>query len=113
MKLFEVTDKTTIACGDCYRWAFKYTMYEDSEYTLVHANVTDMWSGKTYPHAWAENGTTVKDWQTMEAGSSKYAGKGWPQEDFYELFKPSDITKYKQENAAKLAAQSKHFGPWD
>jgi len=103
----------TIACGHCFDYAWR-RIFEDKSLTLVHATVHEPFNreGKTYEHAWVEKNGLVQDWQTMEIGMSKYAKKGWPIKDFYELFKPENIRRYNWEDVKKHIAKHKHYGPW-
>ena len=103
--------ENTIPVGLCYKYAYQRIM-KDDKLTLVHATVHNPWDGKAYVHAWVEEGNLVQDWQTMEAGSSKYAKKGWPVKEYYAAFNPKDIKKYNQVETMKNAAKGKHYGPW-
>jgi len=112
----------TIALGDCYRYAYHRTSEEGG--TLVHGTVEQPFArpSRSYGHAWVEHEGTVYDWQTMEAhGGGNWMGKGYPQEVFYELFKPTEMTRYTSEEALTAAASSTggrlgggaHYGPWE
>lgn len=102
----------TIPIGLCFKYAYQQAV-TDEKLTLVHGIVQDPYTGKSYPHAWVENGRLVKDWQTMEMGGSKYAKKGWPLKAFYDAFNPTKLTKYKGKIEIGLkAVRSKHYGPW-
>ena len=50
----------------------------------------------------------VKDWQTMKAGSSKWAGKGWPKREYYKAWNPKDMKKYTPFDAAEKFRQTKY-----
>jgi len=107
MKLAEV-----IACGECLSWAMKTAMM-DKSVDVLYAMVHDPWDGKKFAHAWVEKGNKAMDWQTMEAGLSKYAGKGWPKKEFYKAYKPKNIKKY---TAKEAVANRKKYGSimgWD
>lgn len=103
----------TIACGQCFSYAWRRVL-DDHSLTLVHATVHEPFNreGKTYEHAWVEKNGLVQDWQTMELGMSKYAKKGWPLKDFYELFKPENIREYTWDDVTKYTNKYKHYGPW-
>ena len=73
----------TIACGECLSYAWRtYIVNQDNKSAnrrmkIAFGTVQNKWisNNKRYPHAWVEDGRLVKDWQTMKAGSSKYAEK--------------------------------------
>jgi len=111
------------ACGDCYRWAFKHHLLfkaEGKDPVLKHGKVLDRWGdtsvgqGNHYDHAWLEVEGLAMDWQTMEnpARGGKYAGKGWPIDEFYEYHEPQDIQSYTGMEPAELRSITKHTGPW-
>jgi len=101
----------TIACGDCYRWAYR-EVAKDPNLTLVHGTATDF-DGKPFAHAWVESGDRVMDWQTMEQGMSKFGKEGgWPKDVFYDFYKPKNIQRYTSDQAVRIGPRNKHFGPW-
>jgi hypothetical protein len=89
----------------------------------VHGTVSAPFSSppRRYMHAWVERGGTVYDWQTMVAGhGGKYRGIGYPVAVFYDLYKPTDVTRYTTDEALTAFARSRggresglqHYGPW-
>lgn len=87
--------------------------HNSGDIVLVHAYVNDPWfKGLNYAHGWIEEDGLVKDWQTIENGSSKYAGKGWPIDEFYEAYTPEDIVKYDFDKMLKAVLKYEHYGPW-
>lgn len=112
MKIAEVT----IPMGDCFGWACKQhleNIAHNRPSTLVHAIAKHPWDGHQYPHAWIEDDDKVYDWQTMVAGASKYAKQGWPKDEFYGAFEPSQIRKYTGSQPGRMIAKHRHFGPWE
>ena len=100
------------ACGQCFSYAIVQAML-DKSVTVVHAVVSDPWSGKRYQHAWVEKGGRAMDWQSMEAKLGKYPGKGWPVREFYKVYNPKRVKKYSGKEAVALRKQFGHAGPWD
>jgi hypothetical protein len=100
-----------IPCGDCFNYAFLDHITRKPS-TLVHAIVQHPHSGKKFYHAWTEDDNKVYDWQTMKLGMSKYAGQGWPKDEFYSVYKPTDIKKYPG-SVGNFRSKFKHTGPWE
>ena len=94
----------TIACGECLSYTYKQTMknHKKKNFKAVYGTVQNklVSNNKRYEHAWVEDGNKVKDWQTMEAGSSKYAGKGWPIKKFYKFWNVKKEKKYTPQEVA-------------
>ncbi len=101
----------TITCGQCFKWAFE-EIRKNRRGVLKHGQITHPFTGKKYFHAWIEDGRVVKDWQTMKAGLSKYAGKGWPKDVFDKTFDPKQVKTYSQGEALVKGLKKKQFGPW-
>ncbi len=102
--------ESTIACGECFSWAFKNQKETD---TLVHATVQPPMHDKRFPHAWIERGNKVLDWQTMVLGTSKFGKKGWPKKDFYDVFEPKNVKKFDRKKSRQNIFKYEHYGPWD
>ena len=66
-----------------------------------------------YQHAWVEKDGSVYDWQTLELRMGKYAGKVWPQIEFYQVFVPSFVKKYTPELALQKMWDTGTKGPWE
>ena len=109
--------ESTIACGECLSYAWKTYMVNQNNKRMrvAFGTVQNEWisNNKRYPHAWIEDGNLVKDWQTMVAGSSKYAGKGWPKKEFYSFWKPKNVKKYTTKEAADTYLEKKSMIGWD
>ena len=110
-----------IACGQCYSWAYREV--QESGGTLVHGTVSEPFAHPPhqYDHAWVERRGKVYDWQTMEAHhGGKFSGNGYPKKIFYELFKPTRMTRYSAAKAMDAIVKSRggidgggmHYGPW-
>jgi hypothetical protein len=108
----EQQQQQVVPLGLCYQWAYDQIKNGKKGVKLVHGKVKHPWTGKEYHHAWIEDGNKVKDWQTMEAGSSKHAGKGWPKKEFYKLYQPTETTEYDNTSAMRNATKHRHYGPW-
>ena len=87
IKEFDVCNDKICSLGMSFEKDFPKLLKETIEemhklYFTMTNNASGDWkwisNNKRYNHAWAEDRGKVKDWQTMKAGSSKYAGKGWP-----------------------------------
>ena len=109
MKLIDLFEAT--ATGDCYRAAGKYII-ENSEYTLVHAEVTGQahLEGIKYGHAWVEKGNTV-----IDVSNGRFIKM--PKADYYAMGKISTtkgkMFRYTSTEAIRAMVSSKHWGPWD
>ena len=107
----------TIACGECLSYAYKYAVKNlgKKNVKIVYGTVQNKWisGGKRYNHAWVEDGNLVKDWQTMKAGSSKYAGKGWPKREFYKVWNVKNEKKYTPQEVADNFRKYKSIMGWD
>ena len=109
----------TIACGDCYRWAFGY-VHDHPDAVLVHGTVAEpMGSGKRIDHAWVVHDGVVKDWQTMEAHfGGKFRGKGYPEAVYYDLWSARPEEEYTVDTLWSAASRDAketgrmHYGPW-
>ena len=121
IKLVQLLTEATIACGECLSYAWKMSMYNQSNKTanrkmkIVYGSVQNKWlaEGRRYKHAWVEDGNLVKDWQTMVLGMSKWAKKGWPKKRFYDFYHPKDMKKYTPADAAEKFRQTKSMMGWD
>ena len=90
IKLKQLLSEATIACGECLSYAWKMSMYNQSNKTanrkmkIVYGSVQNKWlaEGRRYKHAWVEDGNLVKDWQTMVLGMSKWRRKVGQKKDF-------------------------------
>jgi len=110
--------RVAAACGDCYRWAYQDVRRNGG--VLVHGTVRIPLSKRAHTHAWVERGGKVYDWQTMEAGLSRWARKGWPKDEFYAAMSPTRMTRYEADDALMAFARSRggresggiHYGPW-
>lgn len=101
------------AAGQCFTWAFREYLRRRAageDVALVHARVSPP-GGSTYWHAWIESQGRAYDWQTMEAGLSRYAGQGWPIDIFRETFRPTDEKRFTGPVGAQRARYG-HTGPW-
>ena len=116
IKLKDILNET-IACGECLSYTYKQTMknHKKKNFKAVYGTVQNklVSNNKRYNHAWVEEGNKVKDWQTMKAGSSKYAGKGWPKKEFYSFWKPKNVKKYTTKEAADTYLEKKSMIGWD
>jgi uncharacterized membrane protein (UPF0127 family) len=117
-------ERKTIACGECYPWAFNEFIKSGGRgMTLNHGTIVAPQSlnTKRYGHAWIEKGGRIFDWQMMVMGDGgKFRGKGYPKDIFKELFKPKDVNTYRTTEEALLAVASAekkhgktHYGPWE
>ena len=124
IKLRQLISEATIACGQCLSYAWKtYMVKQDDKQAnkkmkIVFGTVQNKWisKGKRYPHAWVEDGSLVKDWQTNDPKgprTSKWAMKGWPKKEFYKFWNPKDIKKYTPAAAAEKFRQTKSMMGWD
>jgi len=101
-----------IACGDCYRWAFRYAV-NHPDAVIVHGAVQEPLGARRYPHAWVLHQGRVKDWQTIEAGfGGKWQGKGYPMRTFKALWKPEESVRYSATDAIRLSVAARHYGPF-
>ncbi len=113
--------EATIACGECLSYAWKMGIINqdnkqaNKKMKIAYGTVQNKWisKGKRYRHAWVEDGNLVKDWQTMKAGSSKYAGKGWPKREFYKVWNVKNEKKYTPQEVADNFRKYKSIMGWD
>ena len=106
-----------IACGECVSWAWKYYMTHqpDKKAKVVFGTVQNKWisKGKRYKHVWiVDKKNIVKDWQTMVAGSSKYAFKGMPMKFFKDTWHPKIDRTYGMKEAADHYLRTKTMLGW-
>ena len=124
IRLKQLLFEATIACGECLSYAWKMSMYNQSNKTanrkmkIVYGSVQNKWlaEGRRYKHAWVEDGNLVKDWQTNDPKgprTSKWAMKGWPKKEFYKFWNPKDMKKYTPAAAAEKFRQTKSMMGWD
>jgi anti-sigma regulatory factor (Ser/Thr protein kinase) len=109
--------KETIACGECLSYAYTYAVKSlgKKNVKITYGTVQNKWisNNKRYNHAWAEDRGKVKDWQTMKAGSSKYAGKGWPIKEFYKFWNVKNEKKYEPLEVIQNYTKHKSIIGWD
>ena len=115
IKLKDILNET-IACGECLSYTYKQTMknHKKKNFKAVYGTVQNKLvnNNKRYNHAWVEEANKVKDWQTMEAGSSKYAGKGWPIREFYKFWNVKNQKKYAPQEVADNFRKYKTIEGW-
>lgn len=87
--------------GTCYQDAWRFLIREE-EGELVHGSVQTI--GKRIDHAWVELPTGF----IWEPESGEFMKKKY----FYERAEPQVHARYSGEQAAIMAARTKHFGPW-
>ena len=107
----------TIACGECLSYVYTYAVRSlgKKNVKIAYGTVQNKWisNNKRYNHAWAEDRGKVKDWQTMKAGSSKYAGKGWPIKEFYKFWNVKNEKKYEPLEVIQNYTKHKSIIGWD
>ena len=107
----------TIACGECLSYVYTYAVKSlgKKNVKITYGTVQNKWisNNKRYNHAWAEDRGKVKDWQTMKAGSSKYAGKGWPIKEFYKFWNVKKEKKYEPLEVIQNYTKHKSIIGWD
>lgn len=86
---------------DCFRNAAIYAMQNGGD--VVHGTVTNK-GGKTFLHAWVEEGDLVTD-PTSDAQIEKSR--------YYQLLNVTNPKVYNTEKAAILGARNGHWGPWE
>ena len=66
------------------------------------------------PHGWVVQGGIVQDWQTMESPLrvGKFAGVGWPEEIFNEVFSPEVDYAFTPQELNKVIQGTKTSGPF-
>jgi hypothetical protein len=114
------TTIATIAVGQCFSYANNLAMeilkdgiIDEKDVFICHGEVEEPLASdpKRYSHAWVEakfkGEERVYDWQMMKARNSL------SKEEFYNLFKPSNVTKYTIEQSMINCLKHKHHGPWN
>jgi ribosomal protein S18 acetylase RimI-like enzyme len=101
--------------GDCYEAAGRHVMYDHlrnpkSTLRLVHGEVAGQgpMQGKTFGHAWVEDGDTVFD-------PSNGGNLRMPKKSYYALGKINELNNfhsYSPQEAARQMVELQHFGPW-
>ena len=99
-------DKSTIACGDCFRYASQLATSKGG--ILKQGLVTHPWDKNTFPHAWVEKGGKVYDWQTIKLRKAKPMKIA----DWYKLWNPHDVNSFTADEARVAMLKTKHYGPW-
>jgi len=102
----ELREAATIACGDCFRFAFQFVTSKGG--TLKQGTVTHPWDKNSFPHAWVEKGGKVYDWQTIELRKAKPLSIA----DFEKTWQPEDVKSYTADEARVAVLKNKHYGPW-
>jgi len=87
--------------GTCYADAWRFLVKEE-EGKLIHGTVFS--GGRRIGHAWVETATS---W-IWEPETSRY----FTRLGFRDAFSPDIESRYTAEEAAIMAARTKHFGPW-
>lgn len=121
IKLIDLLTEAVIACGKCLSYVWKISAKfsgnksVNKKMKIVYGTVQNKWisDGKRYRHAWIEYAGKVMDWQTMEAGLSKYAGKGWPKKEFYKHWHPKIDRIYSPSEVINNYAEKKTIIGWD
>lgn len=94
--------------GDCFRQAAKYAIKHDVR--LVHGTVNHPVTGKTFQHAWVEDGSKVIDPTTGVGVKTKPIDR----KGFYELlgidYRLNQV--YDPPKAVGLMVTTRHWGPW-
>jgi hypothetical protein len=108
--------------GLCYPWAFEYVMKHPDATLCQGTTVIPLHKPETkIGHAWVTHRGKVMDWQTMEAGyGGNWRGRGYPEDIFHRLYKPTNVRCYDKEQALIAMAKSRggletggsHYGPW-
>ena len=121
-QLLEVDDY-----GDCYEAnGMIFRDIKSPTARLVHADITPRlgkMAGRTYGHAWIEDGDKLVDYTT---GSSimdlikgfddvpeEFAGKVSSKSIFYGIADPKNIKKYDTKAFSDMIRKHKHWGPWE
>ena len=117
IKLRQLISEKVIACGECVSWAWKYYMtnQKDKKAKVVFGSVQNDWvsKGRRYKHVWlVDKRKIVKDWQTMVAGSSKYAFKGMPMRFFKDTWNPKIDKEFGMKEAAENYKRTKTMLGW-
>jgi hypothetical protein len=113
-------EEEIVAVGKCFPYANNLAMemvndgiVNEKEIFICHGEVEEPLARnpKRYVHAWVEakvlGEERVYDWQMSTARNSM------KKEDFYNLFKPSNVVKYTNEQSMINCLKHKHHGPWD
>lgn len=81
----------------------------ETDIFVVHGTVEEplAQTPNRYKHAWVETKGRVHDWQLRQAKIGSL-----PIKDFYELYKPADMTRYTPEQSMVLQLRHGHSGPW-
>lgn len=87
------------AKGDCFRFAAKAVQRLGG--VLVHGQVTDPKTGRTFPHAWVEIGLYVLD-------ESNFL----PKDMFYKLASAVEEARFAPDDVPVMMLREKHWGPW-
>jgi hypothetical protein len=105
-----------IPAGQCFSYANNLAremlddgIIDEKDIFICHGMVEKPYSLNyhKYTHAWVETKDRVYDWQMSLAKNSL------SKEDFYELFKPTNVIKYTVEESMKNCLKNKHHGPWN
>lgn len=103
-----------IACGDCYRFAYREALRWFAAggplppMVIVHGTVIDPLDGHSFQHAWVERGGDAYDWQTIIVQKKN----PMPIDRFYEIWKPRDKTVYAPKDIVRNTLKHEHYGPW-
>ena len=101
--------KKAQATGDCFRvaakWASEQWANHNRDIMVVHGRVTNM-EGRSFMHAWCEEGDQVIDLTTLGAD------KPMDKEKWYSLTQAEPLATYTAEEAIIKSIKERHWGPW-
>lgn len=89
--------------GLCFKFAFEHILRQQ-EGTLVHGRVWSRALGRAIDHAWVVTETGF----VYEPVADRYFEK----DELYRAYQMKEIAVYTVEEAMRMAAQAKHYGPW-
>jgi hypothetical protein len=111
----EFLNENTIALGQCYSYAYMQAVnniHNPRGVKIVYGTV-DEWDGKRIKHAWVNDKGLIKDWQTMELGTSNWANKGIPEKEFKKHWKPKIFKEYTPSEVVNNVRDYKKLMAWD
>jgi hypothetical protein len=92
--------------GRCYELAWRYQAIDEryADWTLVHGEiVSPIGDGEPMGHAWLQQSDTIHD----PVSDGKFG-----LQDYMTKYKAQVIACYSQREAAQIAVQNGHYGPW-
>lgn len=95
--------------GDCYEVHIRFLRdevdkHEQDDWTLCHGTVTNA-AGDEVKHCWLEHNGYAYDF----SNGNRFE---FPSDEYHEITKARDVTRYTSEEISVNVIKYRHYGPW-